>query len=108
MTLEEFLLYPEICSHDERAYKGSFWIKWYNQAKTSFEKYGDNPPIGSKIETLKHGFGDDWKSAGHIGKLEGIYPGYDNGYFQVTFPYGVKTNLFRREDWWRHFRIIVD
>ncbi len=59
ITLEQFLSLPDSTYEPDRPYSkvfsGEEWIFRYNLAKEQWEKYGDNPPIGSEVMVLVNG-----------------------------------------------------
>ena len=81
---------------------GQSWLKRYEIAKKSFEDYGDKPPVGSLVETLRPGFGG-WSGV-HL-TLNGVFK-RDERYFELARNDGVSISL--RKTWWRDFRIVKE
>jgi len=72
-SLEEFLLLGDEFDgrsiHDNMSARD--YVAQYHKAKASWEKYGDMPPIGSKVRTLDGGHGNYY--SGRIRIFSGIY-----------------------------------
>jgi len=111
ISLEEFLNLgndPGVkgCENCEYtvALPGRGWLRLYETAKESFEKYGeDGPPIGSTVESLCGGFGG---GSGTRLTFCGVYEGYD-GLFYVKRK-GGWVGLLSMMAWWRDIRVIAD
>lgn len=113
ISLAEFLVLPD--DYDGREFNhhktGPFWLKWYEVAKASYEKYGpDGPPIGTKVITLRAGFGGGGLD---IRTFTGIYTD-DPRYFLLEHRYRrsgydeTTRSLSARNTWWRDFCVKED
>lgn len=82
---------------------GSEWIALYQTAKKSFEKYGTaGPPVGSRVLTLRAGFGCSGSGVARI--FDGKYWA-DERYFVLSDP-GKDSSIYLsyRNLWWREFK----
>lgn len=115
MSLREFLLQPHDCVTADPwrlSTEGHDFVRRYDMAKSSYEKYGDDPPIGKTAVTLVSGFGG---AAGLRRKIVGTLSSHrDDQPFIVLEglafdPAEYKMRpcqyLADRSIWWRQFYI---
>jgi len=60
ISLREFLLLKDPYKNEyyTQAHRAHEWVALYEIAKLSFDEYGENgPPVGTKVSTLRAGFG---------------------------------------------------
>ena len=101
-TLEEFLSYRENPSTKEYlSLPAESWLVYYDIAKHQYEKYGDSPPIGSKVITLVSGHGG---GPGCIRTLS-LDEKYKD-YYVLTRDDGV--SLVNKNYWYRHFSVLTE
>lgn len=100
-TLDEFLVLPDSYYQPEREFfqhkTGREWLELYSQAKTAWEKYGDEgPPVGTDLFYYHH------KSRVIMG---GTYD-RDPRFFEVKYMMGrtTRTALVEKALWWRSVR----
>lgn len=111
ISLREFLLlkdpfdikFPRSAFRTHHSPEG--WVMIYDIAKASYEKYGDDPPFGSKICTLQPGHGGDW---GQIRTLKGVF-NRDNRCFElarINSSGEEEISIVARSQWWVEFMVI--
>lgn len=107
MSLQDFMLLNDPTYTYKRRFftdykSGDEWIRFYNIAKASFEKYGSSPPEKCKVRTLCAGYGGP---AGCIRKFGGEYK-WDKRYFQIIEPTHKQVGLVLKEYWWARIKVI--
>lgn len=75
-------------------------VKRYDLAKASWEKYGEGPPVGSKVITIRSGFGG---SAGRILTLNGVHKGYSKCFSLEDEKGGLYSSTI--QCWWSDFKV---
>lgn len=119
MSLRKFLLLTD--STDSEPKRSTFhflqfaqdFVKRYDDAKTSWNKYGaDGPPVGSKVIILESGHGKMY--AGCIHTFEGICP-EDPRFFLISRlekRFGGElekyNSMVNRNTWFVSFKVIGD
>lgn len=108
MSLEEFLALPDDKGKPMlEAFSGAKWLEMYEMARQSWLAYGENPPIGAKLEIIHGGL------CGHLHAHEHkilVGPaGWNENYF--TLKSAVRESPAAqysviRSQWWRYFRVI--
>lgn len=100
-TLEEFLVFKdETGSYDYTSLPGKIWLVWYNLSREAYFLCGDEgPPIGSKVITLRDGFGG---SKGSIRKIVATSePRFDNYFLLRSLEKNNSQYLSYKPTWWR-------
>lgn len=78
-------------------------LKVYEQAKASWETYGDGgPPVGTIVQMLESGHSG---TAGVTREFDGVFE-RDARFFQVKTADG-DVSIVCRENWWIHMRVYV-
>ena len=117
MSLREFMSLPDDMGRiDNQAQTGRYWISSYDTAKASFDAYGDSPPAGATVETVRGGFG--YRGAGRQLKLVGVDPGDDNYFileelhpspglsgYASSGDYKQRFVSYRPQ-WWKDFKVV--
>jgi hypothetical protein len=79
-------------------YTGLQWVRWYDLARSSFLRFGEEgPPVGTVVEVLHHGSG--------MRTFAGVHPEYPT-FFRLIQPKEIWTTIVSRACWWREFRIV--
>jgi len=105
-TLRQFLLLQDETNRSihRTFYDAEDVIRRYDKAKESWNKYGDNPPFGSKVSTLQAGCGGG-EGEGVLRTLAGIYPD-DKRFFQLSRK--DSSSIIWREFWWTAFEVVEE
>jgi hypothetical protein len=122
ISLREFLLFTEDYGGHRSIHRNSMLdqslyshaqdlVLRYDIAKASFEKYGESPPLGSKVETLYPGFGG---GPGCVRTLKGVFED-DPRFFLLTNEskdyWGESKDehyLLDRDHWWALVRVVEE
>lgn len=109
MNFEEFMRLHVQRGKDTRVIQhmdAQMWLNYYETAKTSYEKYGDNFPVPSKVMTL-------W--GGHGGRGNDIrYLLDNNSTEEIVYLYQSKDqvigtyprSIVEKKYWWTQFKVI--
>ena len=110
ISLKDFLLLGRV--DDERIvdeYKtGPEWINLYEAAKKQCKLYGDSPPIGSTVATVRSGIGGP---VGILKKITGTESFGNEEYFVLARAESSQDSLnylVDKSTWWAYFLVIPE
>ncbi len=109
ITLEEFLLYRDPIDKYKRTIHrvvmaAEEWPKYYQQAKESWEKYGDvGPPIGSIVKFIPDR-GGRFKLAGVFERDPRFFQLYDHPMRKDSWALG---SIIQIDHWWAMFKVVA-
>lgn len=110
ISLRDFLLIGRV--DDESVideYKtGPQWIQLYETAKRQYQQYGQTPPFGSYVASIRSGLGGP---IGTVKLLSGIEKFGDNEFFVLDRGEKTQENisfLVDKRFWWAYFAVIPE
>ena len=109
MGFEEFMKLHVQRGKDTRVVQhmdAKMWMDYYEIAKTSYEKYGDNFPVPSKVKTLWSGHGGSGNDIRYL--LE------NNPTEEIVYLYRTKDqvagtyprSIVEKKYWWTQFKVM--
>lgn len=115
ITLEQFMLLPDCSTYQtdrlfNARWSGKEWLYRYSLAKTSWDKYGQNPPHGATVRVLVNGHGTSMPTLDRDGALRGCArqvldtESYQD-WFYLSRGAGARS-LVDKNLWWRDIFVV--